>query len=195
MKKKAVSEVIRKFLNPRKSTVKEVKYFHPDGKPIPNSLHIHKGYYFEQCVKNSNSFELNEKIHDKQYGLRDYRGGVIVFTTDVNADKLRDDEIKQFLETFTQRLKKDEKPHTVRHKSNSEDFIGTHSLGHFFKGKYVGENGEIFNNESLALKIKGLSSKELLRLGEKLANDLVHHAVIIKDLNTNKIYIAESSSF
>ena len=148
---------------------------------------------------------LSEDIHDKQYNMKDYRGGIIVFSTDVNAVVLNKNgfinKLKQFLATFLQRWNKDKKIHRVINKFNNEvyketnDWIGAYSLGNFFKGKYVGDNGEMFDDRSLSIEINGLSSKGLLRLAEYICQDFLQETVLVKDLNTNKIYLANSKKF
>ena len=65
-------------------------------------------------------------------------------------------------------------------------------MGNFFKGKYVGDNGEMYNERSLAIEINGLSSKSLLKVAEMIAQEFMQETVLVKDLNRNKIYTADS---
>ena len=199
-----VIEEVNKVLNTRNNSIQEIKYFHPSGrKTLPNGSHYQKGGFIKECKDNAESFILQEDIHGEQYGMSDYRGGVIVFSTDVNAVKLHNNRfvnfIKQFVKTQSQRFNKDKKIHNIINTFNSQndtnDFIGAYSFGNFFKGKYVGDNGEMFNDKSLALEINGLSSKGLLRLAEYISNDFLQETVLVKDLNVNKIYLANPKSF
>lgn len=197
-----VTEAVKKALG--KSAIKEVKYFHPSGrKELPNGSFHQKGGFIRECRVNANSFVLSEDIHGEQYGMADYRGGVIVFSTDVNAVRLHDNRflnfVKQFLKTQSQRLNKGKKVHGIINKFNGEtdtdDYIGAYSLGNFFKGKYVGDNGEMFNDKSLALEINGLSSKGLMRLAEYISKEFLQETVLVKDLNVNKIYLVNQQPF
>lgn len=53
----------------------------------------------------------------------------------------------------------------------------------------------MFNDKSLALEINGLSLKGLLRLAEYISQEFLQETVLVKDLNTNKIYLANSKPF
>lgn len=186
----------------KRYTFNEIKYFHPSGKTLPNGSHFQKGGFLNECRQNANSFVLDEGVHDKQYGLSKYRGGIIVFAVSVNAVKLSGNRfinaIKQFIETNKNRFRKDTIVHNTINKFNADDkrnsgeHISAYSLGNFFKGKYVGDKGEMFNDRSICLEINGLSSKSLLKLAEMIANEFKQETVLVKDLNKNKIYLANA---
>lgn len=181
------------------ATVREIKHFHPSGKPMPNGSYIQRGGYLNECRLNANAYTLDESVHGEQYGLAKYRGGVITFSTDINAMELSDNplinKIKQAVETFKQRLKKDKMMHkaiTLFDKENDEEYIGSYSVGHFFKGRYVGDKGEMFNEKSVSVEVNGLSSKSLVKLAERIADMFRQETVLVKDLNTNKIFLVDS---
>ena len=180
------------------SGYREVKYFHPDGKTMPNGHGIQRGGYIKECKDNTEKFELDEGVHGEQYGLSKYRGGVIVFATDDNAVALSDNKIlnkiKQFVESLKNRWGKDKIVHRAitRFNNENEEYIGAYSLGNFFKGRYVGDNGEMYSDKSVALEVDGLSSASLLRLAEILATAFQQETVLVKDLNKNKIYLADA---
>ena len=203
---KAVTETLNKFVSKIRTrttnnTIQEIKYFHPSGrKNLPNGNFYQKGGFIMECKNNANSFVLSEDIHGEQYGMANYRGGVIVFSTDVNAVKLHDNRllnvIKQFLKTQSQRFNKDKKIHNIINKeTDTNDYVGAYSFGNFFKGKYVGDNGAVFNDKSLALEINGLSSKGLMRLAEYISKEFLQETVLVKDLNVNKIYLVNQQPF
>ena len=179
-------------------TVREIKYFHPSGKPMPNGSHIQRGGYLNECRLNTNAYTLDEGVHGEQYGLAKYRGGIITFSTDINATKLSDNrlinKIKQTVETFKQRLNKDKMIHkavTLFDRENEEEYIGSYSVGHFFKGRYVGDKGEMFNEKSVSVEVNGLSSKSLVNLAERIADMFRQETVLVKDLNNNKIFLVD----
>lgn len=181
------------------ATVREIKHFHPSGKPMPNGSYIQRGGYLNECRLNANAYTLDESVHGEQYGLAKYRGGVITFSTDINAMELSDNplinKIKQAVETFKQRLKKDKMIHkaiTLFDKENDEEYIGSYSVGHFFKGRYVGDKGEMFNEKSVSVEVNGLSSKSLVKLAERIADMFRQETVLVKDLNTNKIFLVDN---
>lgn len=197
--KKIIKESIRKvILETNHTNWTEVKYFHPQRQTMPNGSHYQRGGFLQECRENSNSFVLDEGVHGNQYGMSKYRGGIIVFSTDVNAVELDKNKIvnkiKQVIATFKNRFRKDSIIHNVmnRFNDNGDEYIGAYSVGNFFKGKYVGDNGEMYNERSLAIEINGLSSKSLLKVAEMIAQEFMQETVLVKDLNRNKIYTADS---
>lgn len=196
---KIIKESIRKVISETNHTNwTEVKYFHPQRQTMPNGSHYQRGGFLQECRENSNSFVLDEGVHGNQYGMSKYRGGIIVFSTDVNAVELDKNKIvnkiKQVIATFKNRFRKDSIIHNVMNKfnDNGDEYIGAYSVGNFFKGKYVGDNGEMYNERSLAIEINGLSSKSLLKVAEMIAQEFMQETVLVKDLNRNKIYTADS---
>lgn len=185
--------------NPKKA-FKEIKYFSKDGSSMPNGHGIQRGGFLRECRENKNAFVLNEEIHGEQYGLADYRGGVIVFSTDVNAvsldkNKLKN-KVKQILTTIGQRLNTSSISHKVINKFNkyneTDDYIGAYSIGNAFKGHYVGDNGEQYDERSTTIEVGGLSTKGLLRLAEMIAKVFHQETVLVKDMNNMKFYLANS---
>lgn len=179
--------------------VREIKHFHPDGKPMPNGSHIQRGGYLNECRLNANAYTLDEGVHGEQYGLAKYRGGIITFSTDINAVKLSPNKIvnkiKQVIETFKQRLGKDKLIHkviSVFDKESEEEYIGSYSVGHFFKGRYVGDSGEMFSEKSISVEVNGLSSKSLVRLAERIAYTFRQETVLVKDLNCDKFFLVDT---
>ena len=193
-----IKEIVREVLNSiGKKRVHEVKYFHPTGKSLPNGSNIQRGGFLHECKLNKESYVLDESVHGEQYGLADYKGGVITFSTDINALKMSNNAIvnkmKQFIETLKQRFNKDKILHNVITKFNkqSDEYIGAYSVGNFFKGKYVGDNGEMYDEKSLSIEINGLSTKSLVKVAEDIANRFRQETVLVKDLNTGKIFLVD----
>lgn len=177
---------------------KEIRYFSKDGKSLPNGIGFQRGNFLHECKVNSEAFLLNEDVHNNQYGLSKYRGGIIVFSTDVNAVSLDKNKIlnkiKQIIATFKQRMNTGSILHKLVNSFNkynkSEDYIGAYSIGNAFKGKYVGDNGEEYSERSTTIEINGLSTEGLLRLAEMIARIFHQETVLVKDLNKNKFYLA-----
>lgn len=181
-----------------KLTTKEIKYFHPTGKQMPNGSHFSRGGFLHECAINEKAFEYDESVHGEQYGLAKYRGGLIIFSTDINAVKLSKNaivnKIKQFIATLNQRLTAGKKVHKTIFKYNqsNEEYIGAYSLGNFFKGNYIDDSGNRYSEKSLCLEVNGISSKTLLKLAEMLCEEFKQETVLVKDLNKNKIYVADA---
>jgi hypothetical protein len=199
---------------------REIKYFSPsDNRNIlPDGHPIAKGGFLKECRDNAAKFllengqylikcdgTLEEAIHPNQYGLKDYRGGLVIFSTDVNALQVSKNALinwfKKTIASLKNRLFRKSKVNTVVSKFNAtsdkkagtapvEDYIGAFSVGNFFNGRYVGDNGKVFDEKSMAVEVNGISSEALIYLAEQIATEFHQETVLVKDLNKNKIYLA-----
>ena len=182
-------------------TFRVVKYFHPSGASLPNGSHYQKGGFLNECRKNLNGFVLNKNIHGEQYGMTKYRGGMIVFAVNANAVQMSNDRFisatSQFIETIKDHFIKARTAHRTimsfndNKNRNSGEHFGAYSLGNFFKGRYAGGNGQMFDDKSICLEINGLSSRSLLRLAKIIADKFSQETVLVKDLNRDKVYRAD----
>ena len=198
MKKHIITESLEKALVSlairTMSGVRGVSHFHPSGHAMPNGSHIQRGGYLAECRRNAELFTLDESVHGEQYGFLDYRGGVIVLPADVNAEGMSRnalmDKVKQIVMTYGNRLRKGR---VVRKPLNGKgtEHIVAYSVGKSFIGKYVGDKGAVYGEKSLSVEVNGLSGRSLLRLAEMLADAFVQETVLVKDLNTGKIYLVK----
>lgn len=69
-----------------------------------------------------------------------------------------------------------------------------YTVGHAFRGKYLGQNGKLYDEKSFTIEITGVSSRDLLRIAEQLSAAFGREAVLVKDLNKDKIYLAEAGT-
>jgi hypothetical protein len=202
-----------------KKFIKEIKYFSPDGKSLPNGHPLQKGGFIKECRDNINKFKsenykyfitkdfrLVEAIHHNQYGLSDYRGGIITFSTEVNSLKISDSILSDWLikklKTYYNRFFLKYKLSDIIKRFNSsdkevdgkevDDYIGAFSIGNFFSGRYIGDNVEVFDEKSICIEINGLSSNGLIYLAEEISKDFSQETVLLKDMNINKIFLVNS---
>ena len=189
-----MKKVLDSFAIRTMSGVREVRHFHPSGLAMPNGSHIQRGGYLAECRKNAESFTLDDEVYGEQYGFLDYRGGVIVLPTAINAVEMSHDvfqnKVNQVVSAYGSRLRKGR---IIRKSLNGEDteHIVAYSVGRSFTGKYVGDNGEMYDEKSLSVEVNGLSGRSLLRLAKMLAGTFMQETVLVKDLNTGKIYLAD----
>lgn len=177
-----IQECMQRILfRTKKTNWSEVKHFHPEGKSMPNGSHYQRGGFLYECRQNKSSFVLDKGVHMNQYGMVDCKGGIIVFSNDANLAEL---DREKLLNRIGQVLA------TFKNGSNNE-CAGAYSVGHFFKGKYVGNNGATYDAKSLAVEIEGLSSESLLNVAEMLAREFMQESILANDLCKNKIYLAD----
>ncbi len=160
---------------------------------MPNGIGYQRGNFIIECRKNREAFIVDEAVRNNQPVSADYKGGAIVFSTDVNAVGLDANELmnwlKQHIGTFAQRYNASNILHKVV-SNDSEECIGAYSVGNAFRGRYAGDNGEEYNERSTTIEVNGLSSKGLLYLAEMIARVFKQETVLVKNFNTDKIYLA-----
>ena len=177
---------------------REIERLSPDGKGMPSGHGMQKSAYLKACHANERAFALDEGVHGEQYGFADYRGGVIVFSTDVNSVRLSGNafanRFRQILATLENRLLADRKTRGVMAKFNrysKGETVSNYSIGNAFRGRYVDDEGNVFDENSTSVEIDGLSSDGLLRLAETIARVFRQETVLVKDFNTMKFYLAD----
>ena len=141
---------------------KEIKYFSPNGKCMPNGVCFQRGGFLLECKRNKDAFEIDRPIHSIRDVKQGRLGGIIVFSTDIESEDLLHD-IKLPL---------------------------SYSVGKAFLGQYVGTKGESYNKNSFTIEVNGLTTKDLFKLAEKFLMSLHPTGVIVKDLNTMRLYTA-----
>ena len=106
---------------------REIKYFSPNGKKMPNGIGIQRGGFLHECKKNKEAFEIDQPrpVHDATKG---HQGGIIVFSTDALADSLVCENLL--------------------HKKVPSIAC---SVGNVFRGQYVGSKDELYNKDSMTL--------------------------------------------
>ncbi len=215
--KKILNSIIKDAINESTFTVKEIRYFSPSGRnTLPNGHPIQKGGFIKECIDNKDKFKTGnyqflikensdviEAIHPEQYGMFDYRGGIVVFSTDVNSLQISKNKLtnwlKKKMKTYMNRFFVKSKLAKLVGKFNKadktlggdevSDYIGAFSIGNFFSGRYVGDDGNTFNEKSISIEINGISSKGLIYLAEEIAREFNQESVLVKDLNKNKIFL------
>jgi len=132
--------------------------------------------------------DLIEGIAPDQMGLDKYKGGIIVFSTDVNVVDVSKPKIvswfKKTYATFINKLMKNKKLNKIITSKFSKDIKGF-SIGNYFRGRYV-ENDKAFDEKSTSIEILGVPSEILIRLATEIARDFNQSTVLLKDNNTNK---------
>ena len=194
--------------------IKEITYFRPDGKDcLPSGINYYKAGMYKEMEKNRNSFIrqpltesfLTEKVRDPkdQYGFSKYRGGMIVFSTNVNAviDNAEKSKIKAFLKklyyTTMNHISKYSMINNLIQQWNKEfadidDFyLGALTIGKNYQGRYVGDNNKIYNEKSTSIELGGVPSEMLILFAVELCKMFKQESVLVKDFNTNRIFLVD----
>lgn len=143
---------------------------------------------------NVNGKKLAESI---SYTFED-KGGIIVFSTDVNAmvdAKGFVNKIKGFFKgkfnTLMNRLLRIKKLDSLL--KNYKDVMA-YSIGNFFKGKYFDrKTGKTYSEKSLSIEIIGIPSDLLVPIAESIAKEFMQKEVLVKNYETDKIFLVDQN--
>lgn len=112
-------------------------------------------------------------------------GGEIVLSTNVTHSD--DGRIKNLISTLANRFGRMAKVTAALSSSMGEKEWGF-SLGDLFKGRYVDREGNVFDEKSFSVKIAGVGSSILPKIGEALRTEFQQDSVLIRDFNTSQTF-------
>lgn len=149
-----------------------------DNDPDANTI------YIQPNVESELTEEIDFEFEDK--------GGVIVFSVNVNAVELSKNKLVRFIknqfETATNILFKSSKINKVI--KNNPEIYGV-TIGNFVKGRYKAKDGSLYDESSLSVEIVGISSNVLNKVAEELAQEFKQETVLVKNYDENKIYLVK----
>ncbi len=178
---------------------------------IASSMKIDKPHSsIYECVNRANSWSEGMKLNsfpiieyrsDREIigeGIQfepeaDQRGGIIAFSTDVNAIQLSPNKIvnwiKQEIATLENRLTTTKKVDRI---SVDHDLIRW-TIGHYLDGRYTAKNGKQYGENSLSLEVVGVDFEKLVRIGEDLCKSFHQESVLVKDYSSGRVLFVDPS--
>lgn len=117
----------------------------------------------------------------------DLKGGIIVFSTDVNAVKKHENKVVNYI---------NQKVSTIIDRINATkkiDHIAVHNnlagwtVGRYLDGRYTAKNGKQYGENSLSVMIVGVSFNQLIKVAEELCASFGQESVLVKDSESNRI--------
>lgn len=167
-------------------------YFTTEDIPIYEGTYSSSAYFNASfCHKNKDRVYISEGIDFEPDA--DKKGGIIVFSTDVNALKLSDNKIlnwlKQRIKTILNRVKRNKKLDAIADKHN---LVGW-SVGNFLHGRYKGKNNKIYDEKSISIEIIGVDTDELIKIAEELCIEFIQETVLVKDYSTGRVFFVNAN--
>ena len=117
----------------------------------------------------------------------DERGGIIVFSEEVNAVKMFENRLVNWLK---------QKAKTMRNKFSGtkyvDEIVQKHDLvgwtvGYFLKGRYTGRDGKVYSEDSLSVEIVGVSDDTLISIAEEICRKFDQETVLVKEYSNNRL--------
>lgn len=122
----------------------------------------------------------------------DKKGGIIVFSTDVNAEKQSDNKIvnwlKQKMMTITNRLNATKKIDKI---AADNKLVGW-TIGHYLDGRYTSpKNGKQYGENSLSVEIIGVNFEQLMKISMELCSAFAQESVLLKDYSSGRVLFVD----
>lgn len=115
------------------------------------------------------------------------KGGIIVFSTDVNAVELSPNKIKnwvkQKIDTYTNRFQSTKMIDKI---ADKHQLIGW-TIGHYLDGRYKAKNGKMFGENSLSVEIIGINFEKLISIAEDICRDFKQESVLLQDFSSGRV--------
>lgn len=119
------------------------------------------------------------------------KGGIIVFSTDVNAVRQSENKVVDFLKkkikTIANRLNYTRKVDDI---AKSHSLVGW-TIGRYLNGRYTSKNGKTFGENSLSLEVIGVDSSTLMAIAEDICKLFAQESVLVKDYTNNDVVFVE----
>lgn len=110
----------------------------------------------------------------------DEKGGIIVFSQEINAVKLSENKLVNWIRQKAATFKnKTSGKSTIDKIAQSHDLVGW-TIGNFLKGRYTGKNGKVYSEDSLSVEIIGVSDDTLITIAEELCRAFNQETVLVK---------------
>lgn len=147
------------------------------------------------CVEKKNiiaSSNLTERIRT-EIG-EGYKGGIIVFSTEVNANEASTNKLLNFIKKKLSTVK-----NTMTYKSKVSNVLKNYdavnpevkiigwTLGTFVHGMYTAEDGSVYDEKSLSLELVGIPQKDLFKVAELICREFNQQSVLVKSYDTGRI--------
>lgn len=115
------------------------------------------------------------------------KGGIIVFSTDVNAVELSPNKIKNWVKqkiaTYTNRFQTTKMIDKI---ADKHQLIGW-TIGHYLDGCYKAKNGKMFGENSLSVEIIGINFEKLISIAEDICRDFKQESVLLQDFSSGRV--------
>ena len=165
-----------------------VKYIKINDKPINyrrlNVCSATRAVYSATKVYANTIIATNIEAGIKWEVSDDIKGGIIVFSDEVNAVKLSDNKLINWLKhkyaTISNKFGRTKKIDKV---AQDNDLVGW-TVGKFLKGRYTGDDGNVYSENSLSVEIIGVDFDKLVEIAETLCREFNQESVLVKDYST-----------
>lgn len=158
------------------------KCFHPEGKLGFQGIWSMEGWGIKS-KKNAQAFKKHTFAQEQGN-----KGGMIVFPQEIkNLLNYKDKEknLHKQQKEFAKQLYSSSLLYNFTQKHKGVEYF----FGRGFLGTFPSYTNYFFDKNSLTLEISAISSKDLIKLAEDIADIFFQETLVVKDYNNDKIYL------
>ena len=146
------------------------------------------GAYLSTSIKKNCNVLFSQLNEDSDFPpIENERGGIIIFSTDLNAVQIDEQRainvLKQKMQTISKRINSTKKIDRI---AKSHDLIGW-TIGKYLNGRYTADNGKQYGENSLSLEIIGVSCETPIKIAKELCTSFVHESALVKDYSSGSV--------
>ena len=161
-----------------------------NGNAYSSNRYLYKAIRFDESRMIASSFNVNEGI---QFEPSDNeKGGIIVFSEEVNAVQLHPNKvinwIKQKVATLNNWMRSTK---TIDKIAQKHDLVGW-TVGKYLTGRYTAKNGKTYGEKSLSVEIIGVDTDTMIQIAEELCEAFKQESVLLKDYSSNRIIFVDN---
>ena len=121
------------------------------------------------------------------------KGGIIVFSTDVNAVEQSDNKIIDWVTKKWKTLRNRLLNGGMLDKVADRNGVSAMTVGKFLQGRYKSNNGSVFTENSVSVEILGVDNNMLFQMAEDICKDFDQECVLAKSYNDRGIYFVDQN--
>ena len=121
----------------------------------------------------------------------DKKGGIVVFSTDVNAVNLSPNRVANWIrQKFATFKNRQQSTRIIDKIANKNELVGW-TIGHYLDGRYHAKNGKNFGENSLSLELVGIDDDKLIHVAEDICKEFMQECVLVKSYSTGRIMFVD----
>ena len=141
------------------------------------------------------SIGLEKENVNKTFGHENKKGGIIVFSTDMNAIQQSENKIIDWVINKYRTLNTRTFKTSILDKIVNKNKNNAITVGNYLQGQYKAQNGNMFTKDSVSVEIRGVHDNMLYSLGENLCKDFHQECVLIKSYHDGGVYFVDNKHF
>ena len=116
------------------------------------------------------------------------RGGMIVFSTEVNAKQLHSNPVVNYLTQIYQTIKNRLTANAKINGLGKKYKLGGWTVGRGLRGRYLSKTGKLFDESSLSLDLIGISKGKLISIAEEICTMFGPEEALVKDYSSGDVF-------